>query len=267
MNIWIFNHYATNMFYDRAGRHHSIAKYLIKNGHDVSIFCANTIHGSNESVETGNNGFLCKTGADGVAYVFVKTTPYKDNGLDRIKNMYSFYRNLFKASKAYLELSAKPDVILASSVHPLTLVAGIKIAKKINVPCICEVRDLWPETLVELGLIKRDSIITRLMYKGERWIYKKADRLIFTMPGGKEYIKDRKWEKDVQLNKIECINNGVDLEKFDEDKNNFKIYDDDLENEKIFKVIYAGSIRKANKIDEFIMLKLLFMATEIKEND
>ena len=44
MKIWILNHYATDMYFDGGGRHQSLAKYLIKLGHDVKIFCANTVH-------------------------------------------------------------------------------------------------------------------------------------------------------------------------------------------------------------------------------
>ncbi|MFQ7110036.1 MAG: glycosyltransferase family 4 protein [Anaerovoracaceae bacterium] len=254
MNIWIFNHYATNMFYDGAGRHHSIAKYLIKNGHDVSIFCANTIHGSNRSIQIESDGFLGKTGVDGVRYIFIKTIPYKDNGFDRVKNMYSFYKNLFKVSKACLNLYNKPDVILASSVHPLTLVAGIKIAKKVNVPCICEIRDLWPETLIDLNILKAESFVSKILYRGEKWIYKKANQIIFTMPGGADYIKDKNWDNDISLDKIHYINNGVDLEKYNEDLKYNKIDDDDLNDSEKYKLIYTGSVRTVNKVDEFVKL-------------
>ena len=43
----------------------------------------------------------------------------------------------------------KPDVIMATSVHPFTCVAGILIAKKYHCPCVVEIADLWPLTLVE----------------------------------------------------------------------------------------------------------------------
>lgn len=264
MKIWMFNHYATNMYYDAAGRHHSLAKYLIKRGHEVTIFCANTIHGREDYIEIPEGKFVEKEGPDGVNYVFVKTVLYAGNGLSRIKNMCQFYSNLIKVAKIKHE-EEKPDIILASSVHPLTLIAGIKTAKKLRVPCICEVRDLWPETLVELNIISRGNIITRLMYRGEKWIYRKADMMIFTMPGGQKYIQDRNWQDVVKLEKVYHINNGVDLDKFKSDIERFKIEDEDLENENIFKLIYAGSVRAANKIDEFVELADI-MKAENKDN-
>ena len=64
-------------------------------------------------------------------------------------------------AKEYAKSNGKPDIILASSVHPFTLVAGIKIAKKFGVPCICEVRDLWPESIVAYGALKKRSMIAK----------------------------------------------------------------------------------------------------------
>ncbi len=249
MKIWILNHYATNMYFDKAGRHHSLAKYLVKKGHKVTIYCANTIHNSDKILDTGKAISITKEGDSGVNYVFLKTRPYCDNGKMRILNMIDYFVNLKKATRNCME---KPDIILASSVHPLALIAGEKIAHKWGIPCICEIRDLWPETLVELGIIKRNSFMAKVLYRGERHIYIKADQLIFTMPGGRDYIIDQHWEDKVSLKKIHHINNGVDLEKYDYDKELYKINDPDLDDNSTFKIIYAGSIRKANKIDEFI---------------
>ena len=44
-NIWIFNHYATNMYFDNGGRHYWFAKYLKQADYNPVIFCANTLHG------------------------------------------------------------------------------------------------------------------------------------------------------------------------------------------------------------------------------
>ena len=85
--------------------------------------------------------------------------------------MFSFFLNLLLTAKKFAKAYGEPDVILASSVHPLTLVAGIKIAKRFGVPCICEVRDLWPETLVAYGAIKETNLLAKMLYKGEKWIY------------------------------------------------------------------------------------------------
>ena len=165
MNIWILNHYATDMYFDGAGRHQSFAKYLKLNGHDAKIFCASTVHNSDINIDTNGKLFIEHTGQDNVPYVFVKTSSYQGNGNQRIRNMVEFYFRLFKVVKSYKK-NETPDIILASSVHPLTLVAGIKIAKKMHIPCICEIRDLWPESLIEVGILGRHSLLARVLYKG-----------------------------------------------------------------------------------------------------
>jgi len=74
-------------------------------------------------------------------FVFVNPSAYKGNGFGRNNNMFGFYRNAQKAVKEYEEKSEKLDIIYFSSVQPLTLVVGLKLAKKYHVKCICEVRD------------------------------------------------------------------------------------------------------------------------------
>ena len=90
------------------------------------------------------------------------------NKLQRLINMLVYARRLVTLSNKFRLQYGKPDIIIASSVHPLTLVAGIRIAKKFKVPCVSEIRDLWPESLVAYGIINRKSIITRMLYMGEK---------------------------------------------------------------------------------------------------
>ncbi|MED4016043.1 glycosyltransferase family 4 protein [Sutcliffiella cohnii] len=246
-NIWIWNHYATNMYKDHAGRHYWFAENLIKQGYKPTVFCASTIHNSTENIEVGNKKYTSDAVND-IPFVFVKTPSYLGNGIQRVKNMIAFYNNLFSVAKEYAKIHGKPDVILASSVHPLTLVAGIKIAKKFGVPCVCEVRDLWPESIVAYGALKRSSLIAKVLYQGEKWIYKKADSVIMTWEGGKDYIVDQGWENQIDLAKVKHISNGVILDSFDRNSKENEIVDQDLDNEKYKNIVYAGSIRKVNNL-------------------
>lgn len=260
-NIWIWNHYATNMMKDKAGRHYWFSKDLINNGYDVTIFCASTIHNSDETIDTKKNQYIIKNSGK-VTFVVVNTPRYSGNGKKRIVNMFAFYRNLFPTAQQYAKENGKPDVILASSVHPLTLVAGIKIAKKFFVPCICEVRDLWPESIVAYGAISQNSLIAQILYCGEKWIYEKADSIIMTWQGGRQYIVDRGWEKQIDLNKVTHISNGVMIEEFDKNSQENQIIDSDLDDKSFRNLVYAGSIRKVNNLG-----LLLDAAKIIKKND
>lgn len=240
--VWIFNHYAHGTYFNKGGRHYWFAKNLLKKGYEPTIFCASTRHNSDMSVDIPGGTYRLKS-VEKIPYVFVKTTKYK-NGIERIKNMWNFYKNLYPSTAEYGKEYGKPDVILASSVHPLTLLAGIKIAKKYNVPCICEIRDLWPETIVQYGTLKKNSLVAKLLYKGEKWLYNKADKLIFTIPGGKDYVE----EIGLSSSKVRYINNGVDLEEYNKNKDEFIYSDEHLDNPSTFKILYTGSMGVANEL-------------------
>jgi len=246
-NVWLWNHYATSMSVNRGGRHYWFAENLQKEGYEPVIFCANTFHSDREPIALDGNKYRMEV-VGGIPFVYVKTTPYAGNGLDRLLNMGFFYKNLFSVAKAYVDKYGKPHVILASSVHPLTMVAGIKVARKLNVPCICEVRDLWPESLVAYGSISPQNPLTKLLYKGERWIYKNADAVIMTWPGGRDYIVEQGWDKEIDLDKIYHISNGVVVESFDTNSMDYPVDDPDLTATEYLNVVYAGSIRKVNNL-------------------
>lgn len=242
------------MFRDQAGRHYWFAKYLLEEGYEPTIICASTVHNSTENIDTQNNKYVEKT-VNGIPFIFVKTPTYSGNGKKRIINMIAFYKNLFPTARNYAKLQGKPDVILASSVHPLTLIAGIKIAKIFGVPCICEVRDLWPEAIFSFNKAREKSILGKILTKAEHQIYRKADALIFTKEGDTDYIKEKQWDTnhdgDIDLEKCFYINNGLDLKAYIASIKDNKLDDIDLDNGK-FNVVYAGSIRPVNNVGNIL---------------
>lgn len=253
-NVWLWNHYATDMAVNQGGRHYWFAENLKKQGYEPVIFCANTFHSDREPIDLGYKKYRVEI-VDEIPFVYVKTKPAIDNSIARVRNMVLFYRNLFPVAKDYARKHGKPDVIIASSVHPLTMVAGIQIAKKFGVPCICEVRDLWPEAIFAFGKTKETSLLGRMLVKGEHWIYKNADAIIFTKEGDVDYIKEKKWGIDqggeIDLGKCHYINNGVDLESFDKSVVEYPLEDQDLEADK-FNVVYTGAIRPVNNVGNIL---------------
>ena len=214
--VWIFNHYAGGMMYAKGGRHYNFAKYLRGMGYEPTVFCCNQSHGDAEQfIDTDKLWVEAQAEELGVPFIFVRGRDYVTNGVKRVLNMLDFYFNAQKAAKEYAKLHGKPDVIYASSVHPLTLVAGIQLAKQFGVKCVCEIRDLWPESLVAYGIAGPHNPAVLFLRRLEKWIYKKADAVVFTMEGAYDYIIEQGWEKDVPRSKVHYINNGVDLEVFD----------------------------------------------------
>lgn len=253
MNIWILNHYANSTFFDEGGRHFYIAKQLRNNGHKPVVFCANAMHGTGKCYFSNDQLWsLHQQNQIDVPYVFVKTRPYIGNGKKRILCMLDFYFNLKRTIKKYIQEKPRPDVIIASSVHPLTLFAGIKIAKSLKIKCICEIRDLWPESFVAYDILNERSLMLKLLRCFEKQIYKKADAIVFTMEGGYNYIKERGWQKDIPSSKIYYINNGIDLDKYNYDVINNVFCDLDLDNSSYFNVVYTGSIRKVNNVGKIL---------------
>lgn len=246
-NIWIINHYATDQFVNKSGRHYWFAQHLKARGYAPVVFCANTVHNTDDVIHVRSKYHLTES-VDSIPFVFVKTNAYAGNGPNRFRNMINFYRNVFPAAKRYMKKHGKPDVIFASSVHPLTLVAAIQLAKHFNVPCICEVRDLWPESIVAYGVLKREQLFTQLLYRGEKWIYEQADAVVMTWEGGRDYIVDQGWENDIPLDKIHHINNGVVIDTFDKNSETYVIDDPDLQTTEFKNVVYTGSIRKVNNL-------------------
>lgn len=249
-NIWIMNHYAGGMLFSKGGRHYAFAKYLKRAGYDPVIFCCNARHNSEQERYMELDELWQERIAEDIAvpFVFVQGRVYKGNGKQRVLNMVDFYRNAKKAAKAYAQSHGKPDVIYASSVHPLTLVAGIQLADYFGVECICEIRDLWPESLVAYGIVSEKSPITLLLRWLEKWTYRKADKIIFTAEGMYNYIIKQGWEKTVPKNKTHYINNGVDLENFDRNMLNYQVEDDELNDLDVFKIVYTGSVRRVNNL-------------------
>lgn len=88
-----------------------------------------------------------------------------------------------------------------------------------------------------MGALKETHPVAKILYSLEKWIYCKADAVVFTMEGGKKYIADQKWDKanggNIDLNKIFYINNGVDIKEFEENAQKYPSMDEDLMMESI----------------------------------
>lgn len=244
-NIWILNHYAIPPELGPLIRHYKFAENLIERGYQVNVFAASSLHYSGDNMIKGNEKFLYKE-FNNIPFIFIKAMDYKGNGKKRILNMIQYaYRIIDVTKKVDID---KPDVVYASSAHPLTWIAGYRIAKRYNAKFIAETRDLWPETLVAMNQISRRSIPARILYKVQDFIYKKADKLIFTFPGGKDYVESI----GIDTSKVRYINNGIDLKEFNYNMNNYIYNDKDLDDENKFKVIFTGSIGHANGIRNIV---------------
>lgn len=254
-NVWVFHHYATPPTMNGFIRPYNFAINMNKEGFKTTIFAASYLHFSDIQLIEDNRDFVKETHSD-VDFIFINTPSSAKSTMARVKNMLAYYLRLFSATKKYsLETKEKPDIIYASSPHPLALIAGIKIAKRYKVPCIVEVRDLWPETIFAFGKAKENSLLGKLLISGEHWIYKKSDAIVFLKEGDTDYLKERKWLKNqggsIDIKKCHYINNGVNIEAFNNQIIEESFNDQDLFNDK-FKVVYTGAIRPINNVGNIL---------------
>lgn len=226
------------------------AQYLIKLGYDVTIIGGSFLHNTDVNLIIDNKKFIEAT-YDGIKYIHIRTSSYKRNGIKRMYNLFEFHFRLFLLYKKF----NPPHVVSQYAAIPFGNIVYY-ISKRLRAKYIVDIVDLWPESFVAFGLISKNNPLIQLAYLAEKWLYKKADLLVFSMEGGKKYIIEKGWDLDsggcIDLNKVHYINNGVDLKDFDKNITLYQIKDVDLENEKVFKVIYLGSIRVANNIKQLI---------------
>lgn len=235
MNIWIFNHHALTPDMSGGTRHYDFAKELIKRGHSVTII-ASSFHYSKyqEMKEYENKEYLIEK-IDGIDFIWIKTPAYFGNGFSRVKNMLSYAT---KALRYIPKLNLpKPDIIIGSSVHLFAVWAAYKLSRKYKVPFVMEVRDLWPQTLIDMGISKWHPFIVLLGWL-EKFLYKKADKIITNLPYAYEYI-----EKFVSPEKIVWISNGVDLSS---------VPYAPKEKDNKFVISYTGAIGVANNLEMLV---------------
>lgn len=261
--IWLINPSAMPPYKEQRIQTLKRAEYLQKFGYDVYILGGSYFHNTNINLINDKSTFIEKE-YDGIKFIHVRNTSYQNSSLLRIYSLIEFHFRLFKVSR-YIK---KPDVISLYATVPFSNVVYF-LAKKLKAKFIVDVVDLWPEAFVSLGLISPKNPILWIAYLAENWIYRMADFIVFSMEGGSDYIRDKKWDKGsgglIDLKKVKYINNGVDLYDFNLNKTLYTIDDNDLQNDQIFKVIYIGSIRLANGVNLILdAAKYLENISEIK---
>ena len=248
--IWYISHYVTPPKFDTHARAIKFSQYLKDEGFDVTIIGSSFLHNKNIHLITDKRKYVKRKYGE-IQFIHIKTKSYHKNGLRRIYSLLQFSMRIYFLRNEF----EKPDYIIHTAQIPFENFMYF-VAKKMKAKYIIEVLDLWPESFVAYGLIHKKNPLLHLFYQTEKWLYKKADKIIFSMEGGKDYVIEKKWDKNnggpIDLNKVHHVNNGVDLEEFENNISQYKIDDPDLIMKDSFKVIYIGSIRLANNLKQLI---------------
>lgn len=240
MEVWLVNHYALTP--DRPGgtRHFDLGTELTKHGLKVKVFACDINLATRKRTSLDPNELYRVEKRGDLEFVWVNAVEYEQNNWKRIHNMASFATNFKKVAR--MLGGPKPDVIVGSSPHPFTGMAALKLSKEFNCRFWLELRDLWPQALIDMGGMTEGSYQARGMRYMEKKLYAAAERFIILAEGSAGYLTKR----GVDPRKILYIPNGVHLDHFkptrsrEESRAKF-----DFER---FTVVYAGAHGPANAL-------------------
>jgi len=239
MNILILNHHALTPDMSGGTRHYDFAKELIKRGHLVTIVASSFHYSKFEEMKKYEKKDYLIEDIDSIKFIWFKTPPYFNNGVKRVINMLSYTKKaIFLLPKLNLP---KPDIIIGSSVHLFAVYAALRLSKKYKTPFIMEVRDLWPQTLIDMGMSKYHPFIIILSLL-EKYLYKKSDKIITLLPKANQYIE----KLGIDGEKIVWISNGTNPASYLSDNLNTLLKSDK------FNVLYTGTHGMANNLDLLI---------------
>jgi glycosyltransferase involved in cell wall biosynthesis len=232
--VWILNHYAQEPGGAGGTRHYSLAKHLLAHGWKASVIAA-SVELNTGHQRLANNERQRITDFDGVTFLWVRTPQYEGNSGGRMKNMLVYaFRVLMSSVTRDLD---RPDVIVGSSVHPFAAWSGAIVARRFRVPFVFEVRDLWPQTLVDMGRLRADGLVTKVLRMLEKWLYRRADRIVVLLPKAADYIVPL----GVPADKIVWISNGVELAGYPQPSQ--------PPMRDVFTLMYFGAHGQANGLD------------------
>lgn len=254
MKIWIFNHYAVGPNSNGITRHYDLAKYLVKKGHEVTIFASSFNHQAleEEHLKNSSKKYVEKE-YDGVKFVWIKTLAYKKNNWRRVINMLNYTYKAYRRGKKNKE---NPDIVIGSLAHPLAALIGYFIAKKKKALFYFEERDLWPQSLIDLGKMSKKNPAIIILGRLEKFLYTKSTRIILLFDKAINYVKS----KGINSSKVVYLPNGVDFTRFEEEVSLPKNITEELnklENKII--AVYTGTLGLANSIDTVLDVALEIM--------
>lgn len=183
MRITVINQYAVPPDAGGGTRHLDLASRWAAAGHRVIVLSGSFNH------------FAGTAGADrivagrhsGVALRPLWTPGYEGNGPARVLDMATFGAQVWRQRL----LIAGSDVVLASTPHPLGALVALRTARRSSVKVALEIRDLWPQTLVDLGGLDAEGAAARALYKLERYLVSTADLTVAVPPRTDDYLRER----------------------------------------------------------------------------
>ena len=205
MRLLLINHYAGSPQHGMEFRPYYLAREWVRQGHQVLVLAASQSHVRSTQPQAGGQTI------DGIAYCWYETPAYAGNGLGRVRNIFSFCRQVWKDAKALAE-AFRPDAVIASSTYPMDVWVARRVARLAQAQLVYEVHDLWPLSPIELSGMSPRHPFALLCQKAENDAYRDADLVVSMLPKVQEHMAAH----GLDLRKLHIVPNGVALDEWED---------------------------------------------------
>jgi glycosyltransferase involved in cell wall biosynthesis len=246
--ILLVNQYAGSPRDGMEFRPHALAREWRATGHDVLIVAGSPSHVRARNPELERR--VSRELVDGIEFEWLRLPRYDGNGARRAANIIAFAAQLWARSRALAD-DFRPDIVIASSTHPLDIYGARAIARRSGARLVFEVHDLWPLTPVELGGMSPAHPFVRLMARAERDACESADTVVSILPAADRHLVTRGMPRE----RYAHVPNGISLSEADAGEPLPAEHAElarSLRAAGRFIVGYAGGIGLANAIDDLI---------------
>jgi glycosyltransferase involved in cell wall biosynthesis len=260
MRILLIHQYFLEVDDHGGSRWNEIAKQWTEQGHQVVVI-AGMMHYTSSKKRSEYKGKWFKKKKQGAVKV-IRCHVSESYNVNFVGRLWAYFSFVFSSTWAGLFIvRGRHDVIIVSSPPLFIGISGFFISLFKCTPFVFEIRDLWPESAIDTGVVTNKYII-KLAYALENFIYKKASLINVLTPAFQQTLIHK---KGIDQDKIIFIPNAADfslsdklVQNFDIDK--FKV-ENDLENK--FIVIYVGAHGISNYLDQILETAQLLNDTNV----
>jgi colanic acid biosynthesis glycosyl transferase WcaI len=205
MQILILSHYYPPESNAPANRMSELAKAWVKAGHQVCVVTCAPNHPDGVPTTGYTNAWTRHETLEGVEVIRIWTVLAANKGFGlRSANYLSYLASVVLHSPSL----PQADVVISTSPQFFCGLAGAFVARRYGAPWLLEIRDLWPDSIVVVGAMKK-GVVTRALELLERWAYRRADHIVAVSPAFVPHIRER-----AATTPIDVIENGGDLGLF-----------------------------------------------------
>jgi len=205
MHILFLTHYFPPEVNAPATRTFEHCRRWVKAGHKVTVITCAPNCPTGVVFNDYQNHWRDEEWIEGIRVIRVWTYLAPNKGF--FKRVVNFLSYMFRAAWEARRVS-DVDVTIATSPQLFCGWAGV-FARRKNVPFVLEIRDLWPESIVAVGAMKRNFVIRALEWL-EKKLYQSADHIVTVGDDYRQGLIDR----GVADDDISVFPNGVDLTQF-----------------------------------------------------